>query len=743
LKGVQAQQMSEGLIWGSIISAGYLDFVLDDRDAKYTRYYVGQSNQIEGRIQTHKHNISQRNNNTLHYYIIAMGEGHRRPNFLSLWSLPQGHHVDEKKRQRRDLLFNNILETVFCRAFESLPAETLQNYFGPSEKTTGYSGVGLNVAPPVLQGVRLDSLQTMKFKISLAQSSDPEIRKWPEVRRNQNHSRPHLNAKPQSPGFDRNSFIHAVKTSFGSTHLSRMDLSRFGSQGTLAGESSNNGIRTLVDRCWTTNGLAGLDQRHIAYPFGSLSASIGIILDFGGLGVDSDQLQIIRNSEKQTLVLPCGLEKCGLTQKNSLIWTFSFRQDVSQPLQGSVAHQERGVPVQCNHELIQASSLRVVLLCGRFAEETISSQKGVQGPFNLTLQRYSYRLYGQSDGSTIHRLYITCPSPAALAGPEKWITSQTIGEVLKFAASLTDTKGLRYSFYECGIVTLRIIRRHVLEEQGYDKMDSNNIEPGIRSWLYSIGFEDDADIVALETAGGYLTFSLMMLLQAIPRLPRTTKQTLPPKIYTGEKRQFSTFPPDAFQAVKDLYQRKKEERYAKFITRVLNLDEAALYTNNTAEECEPEEYSELDGLINDNPLEYESEVVIDADGTMTEKRVPLHPRKAKKHINKDPRTSLLSGTAIYSGAEYHGSMQIFIQKQHLYLTQPFWGQMVVKAELTPKGTKHPNAFVMNATEPEPAARLALCVTGRDSEGEVLVEWARNSRVNATDRDGGFVKWLEG
>lgn len=139
--------MSEGLIWGSIMSAGYLDFVLDDRDAKYTRYYVGQSNQIEGRIQTHKHNISQRNNNTLHYYIIAMGEGHRRPNFLSLWSLPQGHHVDEKKRQRRDLLFNNILETVFCRAFESLPAETLQNYFGPSEKTTGYSGVGGSTLP--------------------------------------------------------------------------------------------------------------------------------------------------------------------------------------------------------------------------------------------------------------------------------------------------------------------------------------------------------------------------------------------------------------------------------------------------------------------------------------------------------------------------------------------------------------------------------------------------------------------
>jgi hypothetical protein len=63
--------MSEGLLWGSIMSAGYLDFVLDDRDAEYTRYYVGQSNQIEDRIQTHKQNISQRNNNTLHYYIIG------------------------------------------------------------------------------------------------------------------------------------------------------------------------------------------------------------------------------------------------------------------------------------------------------------------------------------------------------------------------------------------------------------------------------------------------------------------------------------------------------------------------------------------------------------------------------------------------------------------------------------------------------------------------------------------------
>lgn len=68
---------------------GYLDYVTDDRDAEYFRNYVGQATNGEVRIlSNHCLNILNGHHDTLHYYIIWSGNGHRKANSVRLWTLP-------------------------------------------------------------------------------------------------------------------------------------------------------------------------------------------------------------------------------------------------------------------------------------------------------------------------------------------------------------------------------------------------------------------------------------------------------------------------------------------------------------------------------------------------------------------------------------------------------------------------------------------------------------------------------
>jgi hypothetical protein len=93
---------------------GYLDFVTDIRDDSYLRFYVGQSTCIGLRIREHIRAILTGNLDTLHYYILQLGNGQRNANFLRLWTHISDISESTEKASFRRGLYRNLLEMLFC-----------------------------------------------------------------------------------------------------------------------------------------------------------------------------------------------------------------------------------------------------------------------------------------------------------------------------------------------------------------------------------------------------------------------------------------------------------------------------------------------------------------------------------------------------------------------------------------------------------------------------------------------------
>ncbi|KAH8692894.1 hypothetical protein BGW36DRAFT_430639 [Talaromyces proteolyticus] len=159
---------------------GYLDYITDSRSVDYWRGYIGQSKNLKARITQHKNAILSGDDNTLHYYILVKGTGYRSANFLRLWTLD----LDSSMDQTLATLATNVLEMVFCKAFQTLPAATLERYFG-SPVSESYSTIGLNVLPPLYQNLPLGGSFLQRFTLYCETSLDTEIQEWPQFRMEQ------------------------------------------------------------------------------------------------------------------------------------------------------------------------------------------------------------------------------------------------------------------------------------------------------------------------------------------------------------------------------------------------------------------------------------------------------------------------------------------------------------------------------------------------------------------------------
>ena len=114
-------------------SKGYCNFVSDDRDDQYLRFYIGQATVLVFRIYYHSLAILKGKADTLQYYILQLGNGSRTANFLLLWDLL----VEVQRVPQHRSLMQNFLQMLFCRVFESLPGSILHEFFGFSSNDTG------------------------------------------------------------------------------------------------------------------------------------------------------------------------------------------------------------------------------------------------------------------------------------------------------------------------------------------------------------------------------------------------------------------------------------------------------------------------------------------------------------------------------------------------------------------------------------------------------------------------------
>lgn len=76
-------------------AGGYLDFLTDQRNRNYLKFYVGQSRDLLSRIHEHCLRLTRGDVSSLHYYICTLGGEKRFFNFIRLFRSPRDFCNDQ------------------------------------------------------------------------------------------------------------------------------------------------------------------------------------------------------------------------------------------------------------------------------------------------------------------------------------------------------------------------------------------------------------------------------------------------------------------------------------------------------------------------------------------------------------------------------------------------------------------------------------------------------------------------
>ncbi|GIK02209.1 hypothetical protein Aspvir_006258 [Aspergillus viridinutans] len=520
LESIRERQLRDGAdLWRT--NSGYLDFVLDDRKEDYWRAYVGQSNNPMLRISQHIRNIRDRKRDSLHYYIIWKRDHFRSANFIRLWSIPY-IAMDSPELQ---LIAQNILEVGMCYAFQSLPPATLERIFGKVVDSP-YAGVGLNVVSPLFQGSNLRVEARHHFSQQVAGSQDPEIRDWPAFRARER-------AKEEKDEKEGRAFtklpkqmmsLEDVNRALASAIAAEPDLSHLQPpdfKGRALRESHDNHqvdlrrlkARTAVRVC-TDLGLNEIPA--MIQPDGNVNAHIGIVLDYVLPG---------RNKEDSIFsLLPWGIKESGFNHANCLIWVHNLRlYDVSSLLREkirSISAKEFEILRKFNHELINQSQLKVIIMCGSFDKTILVPEDAPNVSVNL--EEFSFDMFLEHDGYCVTRIYACSPAALPALLDDKWREARKISLLFRFATLITGTPGIWPGFQNSAITCTEIDRLvhndRIARAEGRPATTVDSLSPSLRFWLGTKGFEKEEDILHLQ-AKTSLAEALMMVMCLLPCRP--------------------------------------------------------------------------------------------------------------------------------------------------------------------------------------------------------------------------------
>ncbi|KAJ3566063.1 hypothetical protein NPX13_g7276 [Xylaria arbuscula] len=526
LQEVKEQQSSEWTRGG-----GYIDFVTDDRNPLWLRLYVGQYTIAIRRIlRQHSQNILKGSYESLHYFILWMGNGHRSAKFIRLWQFPDSCNDTWYKVRA------NILEYCFCVAFRSLVTT--------QEDDGNRALVGLNVLSPLIQGGGKSIIQCLNLRASKAMrgAADAQIKCWPDFRQGIKTKRLTLGAKPRTP--PRLLFRIDYLTALKDAGLNPEVIELF--QGSLLKAATK--VVSAEDLRETS--LASLPI------IGSLTAKVGFVLDFescppaiGALSSSSHEITVPDR-------LPWTIASSGFTTSNALVWTPHFTQ--ISTLHAVSVQQLSRIPLHnttclADHKaLIHNSQISMIILCGERAKYIVPTALGLSASFDLFIGDFSYELWVYNDLDSDHtRLLISSPELPADVGVPDMITCSKISELLRLVVSLTGLKEIRPYFIETTSVFRQIFRGMVHERRGLPAMTSDNIPEGIRLWLHRKGMGSLEHIRKIESIAGSLNWGLLMVVGALSRAKRRSSQAVmgfcPPK---KRQRLNEPFDPTVFAIMK-------------------------------------------------------------------------------------------------------------------------------------------------------------------------------------------------
>ncbi|KFA79846.1 hypothetical protein S40288_11428 [Stachybotrys chartarum IBT 40288] len=307
LEGLFARQRALG-DWNG--ASGYLDFITDSRSTDYFRLYVGQFSLGARRIvRQHVQSVLQGSIESLHYYILWLGNGTRTANFLQLWQFPQ--HTDT---------------TDQC-----------------------FSSTGLNIMTPIVQGfgkaskrLRDDAALATRF------SPDPQIRHWHSFR-SKRDALCHLEKHAPRPLFHVD-YETALRAALGHQN----QLARY--------------IPILLSRtrqeCHT--------PPHTEDYVGDLTAPIGFLLHFG-VTSPAERPEIGGSDPSSKLSdIPDVLKGCGFNTSNCFVWTHDFGGFAPLNISNLKPGLEVAL-VNRHRQLLSASQAKIVFLCGSQAANIVRS----------------------------------------------------------------------------------------------------------------------------------------------------------------------------------------------------------------------------------------------------------------------------------------------------------------------------------------------------------------------------------
>lgn len=698
-------------------NGGYLDYVVDRRFPSYWRAYVGQSTNLKARLTQHSTAIRHGAENSLHYYIVKAGGGERNANMIRLWLLPNlGEPLETTL-----ILFNNVLEMTMCRAFQTLPPHTLKEAFGPQE----YTGVGLNIVSPLLQGKELPPTARGKCISLLEASPDPEIRTWPQIRRKQKE-------------------LHNTKAGGGSRMRSRRRVTAGDCYAALlAAIKDNHDLHNVLSLhpdddpfeerqvdpvidvdAWFGSTSAKLQQKtttdsdEFVRPVGTPRALVAIILD---------RAAPTHSYEDGKVHLPFGLRESGFTESNSLIWTFDLRKFAFVPQTFQIAPPspaDMEVIRNSTRELLVQSNLRIILLCSRNAEMVAFGRESDEVTFSeitLKLHDLYFQAWLEIGNGKIQRMFIRSPAPVTSLWASNGTETYKLSTLFRFVATLSKIS-IFSGFYESALALALIIRGWDDEKNGrIEKATQATLEPTLQAWLAGKGFTDEKHFQRLEEAGGgSLRYGILILSHVLPR--RAPEPGRNPRIPRSKEEQRDVMPKDMLNNVRSLFRELNPQGTPTSSERNTVPESTVLERSIKGDTIGMEEASadsvfeaiETGALPMDEIEEAEEEALIHEEfqeDPALQARSPVFRKRLELAIG-----SYFKGHEVKASP---GSYSINIQHTGINFSakpghkEGFW----VKAELTPPGIRNPNVWAKSIRNDDPGARLAFKVSIRDPAGK--------------------------
>lgn len=209
-------------------------------------------------------------------------------NFLKFWSIHDIDSLDEESA----VIFPNILEMSFSVAFQSLPLDAVMNFYGLDAKK--YSNMGLNVLPPLFQGINLKSHIRQAYTTPVADSPDPQIRSWPSYR--EENRVPDTTVQQWSGSHDMtksNDYIQLFQSVVGDeVSFTGNNVIEGPTTSGTSGTGSMGYILAQEQLLVAISQITG-EEIHLSYPVGDLTSHIGVIISTCAIDVDDKEKHVL------------------------------------------------------------------------------------------------------------------------------------------------------------------------------------------------------------------------------------------------------------------------------------------------------------------------------------------------------------------------------------------------------------------------------------------------------------------